>query len=102
MYQTEPVQFTGTHRSRDDWVRLRTNAYGNDPVLKLCDVSNKSRFAEHILCAGLYEIKVLLGQEIITDTGTLHRLGRHLAALKSSTQYRAAHLASVDTKLGSH
>lgn len=41
---------------------------------------------------------MLLGQENSTDTGTLIRLGRHLAALKSSTQYRAAFHASVDTE----
>lgn len=94
-----PYNLPALTDSRDDWVRLRTNAYGDDPVLKLCDVTNKARFAKHIICAGLYEheIRVLLGQEDRTAKGTLHSLGRHSAALKSITTYREAFNALMAT-----
>ena len=65
--------------SQNDWVRLRTHAYG-DMILKLFDVRNNCRFGKQVICAGLYEkgIRVLLGQE-----DSVHHLGRHLEAPKT-------------------
>ena len=70
--------------SRDDWVCLRTQAYGDDPILKMCDVSNKCCFGKHVICAGLYEKKIiiLIGQEDSAENEAVHRLSRYLEALK--------------------
>ena len=75
-----PANLPALDDSRDDWERLRTNAYGSDVVLKLCDVGNKGRFASHIICASIYEreIRVLIGQEDCHDDVPLRRLKRHL------------------------
>ena len=36
-----PANLPSLDDSRDEWERLRTNAYGSDAALKLCDVGKK-------------------------------------------------------------
>ena len=73
-------------------MRLNTNSYLDDSILKLCDVGNKQLFAHHMMCASLYEkkIRVLIGQEDNDDNGALPRLISHLDALKLVARYREA------------
>jgi len=76
--------------SAEDWTQLRNRKYGEDPVLRLCDESNKRRLAQHITCAMVYEkeIRVLTGKEDESENGALTRLIRHLGALRTSDTYR--------------
>ena len=85
--------------NNDDWRRLRNCGYGNDMVLKLCDVGNKSRLAQHIICAIVYdkEIQVLTGLEDSEEQGVLSRLLRHLDALKTENTYREAYAVTKNT-----
>uniref|UniRef100_A0AAV1VCV1 Uncharacterized protein n=1 Tax=Peronospora matthiolae TaxID=2874970 RepID=A0AAV1VCV1_9STRA len=90
--RTAPYNLPALTDSRNDWVRLRTHANGEDPILKLCDMSNRCRFDKHVICAGLYgkEIRVLIGQEDSAENEAVHRLSRHLEALKTVARYRDA------------
>ncbi|ETP46512.1 hypothetical protein F442_07268 [Phytophthora nicotianae P10297] len=79
--------------NREAWTRLRNNSYGNDDILKLCDVGNKRRLAQHLLCAIIYEkeLQVLTGTEEDPDNGSLSKLMRHLLALEVNARYRDAY-----------
>ncbi|KAE9287784.1 hypothetical protein PR003_g25969 [Phytophthora rubi] len=82
--------------NREDWVRLHKRSYGEDDVLRLCDVGHKDQLAHHLLCAFLYEkeIRVLTGREDEADTGPLTRLTRHLRALETGKAYGQAYAGS--------
>lgn len=79
--------------SSDDWVKLRSRGYGKDEVLKLCDVGNKRRLAQHLLCALIYEkeIRAITGRENENENGALTRLKRHLIALQEVDDFRKAY-----------
>ncbi|KAL3658994.1 hypothetical protein V7S43_015879 [Phytophthora oleae] len=81
--------------NRDDWTQLRERGYGQDAVLQLCDVGNKTRLTQHILCAALYdkEIKVLTGQGETGNNSILGCLRRHLRVLKEDKKYAEAYYA---------
>ncbi|KAE9098082.1 hypothetical protein PF010_g15702 [Phytophthora fragariae] len=78
---------------RDDWQRMRARNYGEDEILEQCDVSNKFRFAQHTICALLYEkeLKAPTGLEQGCDNGAQTRLERHLLALKTVAEYGEAY-----------
>jgi hypothetical protein len=38
--------------STEDWTKLRNRNYGDDPILRLCDVGNKRRLAQHLALKG--------------------------------------------------
>ncbi|KAE9032084.1 hypothetical protein PR002_g9366 [Phytophthora rubi] len=82
--------------NRDDWNRLRDCGYGKDDILRLCDEGNKLRFAQHILCAIIYEkdIRVLTGTEDEAENGALTRLTRHREVLRTNDRYHKAYYAT--------
>jgi hypothetical protein len=65
--------------SGSDWAQLRSRGYGKDEILRWCDVGNKVRLAQHLLCALLYEnkIRVVTGTEDDQTGGPLPSLERH-------------------------
>ena len=81
------------------WCVSETQAYGDEPILKMCDVSNKCCFGKHVICAGLYEKKIiiLIGQEDSAENEAAHRLSRHLEALKTVARYRDAFATKNNT-----
>ncbi|EEY67054.1 uncharacterized protein PITG_17644 [Phytophthora infestans T30-4] len=87
--------------SRDDWVKLRSRGYGQDEILKLCDVGNKRRLAQHLMCALIFEkeIRAITARESDSENGALTRLQRHLFALRTVSEFHTAYSAdnnSVD------
>eukprot|EP00644_Phytophthora_capsici_P017932 jgi/Phyca11/126395/e_gw1.62.215.1 len=78
--------------TREDWLQLRNLHYGGEDILKMCDVSNKRRLAQHILCALIYEHEI----SVITDSdqpvvnGAYTRLTRHVFALRTTPAYKVA------------
>jgi hypothetical protein len=78
--------------SREDWAKLRSRGYGEDEVLKFCDIGNKGRLANHMLCALVFEkeIRVLTDKEDENDNGGRTRLVRHLHARQAVPGYKQA------------
>ncbi|EEY64348.1 uncharacterized protein PITG_02926 [Phytophthora infestans T30-4] len=78
--------------SSEDWIKLRSRSYGKDEILKLCDVGNKRRLAQHILCALIYEkeIRALTGREKESEIGALTRLQPYSAETNSVDWYALA------------
>lgn len=75
---------------------MRSKNYGKDHILKLCDVKNKLRLAQHLLCAVIYEmeLRVFTGSEEEQDNSCISKLTRHLRALDMNAGYREAYSAS--------
>jgi len=82
--------------SREDWAQLRSRGYGEDETLKLCDIGNKGRLANHFLSALVYEreIRVLTDKEDENDNGGRTRLIRHLYAIDAVPEYKAVFAAT--------
>ncbi|OWZ19207.1 hypothetical protein PHMEG_0006583 [Phytophthora megakarya] len=82
-----------TADTRDDWTQLRERGYGQDAVLRLCDVSNKARLAQHLICAAVHEqeIRELTGQTESENNSMMWFLRRHLRELKENRQYATAY-----------
>ena len=78
--------------STDDWNDLRKRGYGSDELLRRCDVTYKSRFAWHTICAILhnFDIKALTGLPVEAENSVPDQIRRHLEAYKSLVEYRRA------------
>ena len=78
--------------STDDWTKLRERGYGSDKLLRRCEVTYKSRFAWHTICAILHnvDIKALTGLPVEADDSVPDKIRRHLEAYKSHVEYRRA------------
>ena len=76
--------------SADDWTKLREREYGSDELLRRCDVTYKSRFVWHTICAILHNvyIKALTGLSVRADDSVPDKIRRHLKAYKSHVEYR--------------
>ncbi|OWZ18204.1 hypothetical protein PHMEG_0007752 [Phytophthora megakarya] len=88
-----PTNLASLVNNREDWVQLRERGYGQDTVLQLCDVNNKARLAQHILCATIYarEITILIGQEDSGDSSVVGCLRRHTRGLREHKEYAEAY-----------
>lgn len=78
--------------TREDWLQLRNQHYGGEDIPKMCDVSNKWRLAQHILCALIYEheISVITDSDQLVANGAYARLTRHVFALRTTPAYKVA------------
>ncbi|KAI9996223.1 hypothetical protein PInf_013606 [Phytophthora infestans] len=92
LLRTPPLHLPPLIDNREDWAKMRAKRYGNDDVLQLCDVGNKGKLAQHLICAFLYEreLRVLTGLEDEENTGALSLLTRQLLALEMNASYRKA------------
>ena len=86
--------------STDDWTKLQERGYGSDELLRRCDVTYKSRFVWHTICAILHNvyIKALTGLSVRADDSVPDKIQRHLEAYKSHVEYRRAFQDSSQLK----